>query len=127
MSQLYPKIFSSFKKGEKAITTCIGDELHELGIRMVADLLELKGWDTIHLGSNTPPAEILKILEEKEIDLLAISATLPDQLEGSRELIKVVQANDKLTKVKIMVGLARVVISGKKLGQMVLLRMLKRQ
>ena len=80
MSQLYPKIFSSFKKGKKALTTCIGDELHELGIRMVADLLELNGWDTIHLGSNTPVMEILNILEGKDIDLLALSATLPNQL-----------------------------------------------
>ena len=62
MSQLYPKIFTSYKKGKKSLTTCIGDELHELGIRMVADLLELNGWDTIHLGSNTPAAEILNML-----------------------------------------------------------------
>lgn len=104
MSQLYPKIFTSFKKGKKALTTCIGDELHELGIRMVADLLELNGWDTIHLGSNTPASEILKIIEEKEINLLAISATLPNQLEESRSLVNAVRENNKFTNLKIMVG-----------------------
>ncbi|MGM0500132.1 MAG: cobalamin B12-binding domain-containing protein [Bacillota bacterium] len=104
MSQLYPKIFTSFKKGKKALTTCIGDELHELGIRMVADLLELNGWDTIHLGSNTPAAEILNLLEEKEIDLLALSVTLPNQLEKTRNLITAVHKNEKLSKLKIMVG-----------------------
>jgi len=104
MSQLYPKIFTSFEKGKKALTTCIGDELHELGIRMVADLLELNGWDTIHLGSNTPPAEIINILEEKEIDLLALSVTLPRQLEKTSDLIKLIHRNKKLSKLKIMVG-----------------------
>ena len=104
MSQLYPKIFTSFKKGKKALTTCIGDELHELGIRMVADLLELNGWDTIHLGSNTPAVEILKIIEEKDIDVLAISTTLPNQLEESRSLIEAVHSKDKTSRVKIMVG-----------------------
>ena len=104
MSQLYPKIFTSFEKGKKALTTCIGAELHELGIRMVADLLELNGWDTIHLGSNTPPAEIINILKEKEIDLLALSVTLPRQLEKTSNLIKLIHKNDKLSKLKIMVG-----------------------
>jgi len=104
MSQLYPKIFNSFKKGKKALTTCIGDELHELGIRMVADLLELSGWDTIHLGANTPVGEILKLLEEKKINVLALSATTPNQLEETQSLIKAVRNNDKLRPVKIMVG-----------------------
>src|SRR6056297_1875083 len=96
MSQLYPNIFTSFQKGKKALTTCIGDELHELGIRMVADLLELNGWDTIHLGSNTPVLEILQIIEEKNIDVLAISVTLPNQLEESKSLISAVRENDGL-------------------------------
>ena len=104
MSQLYPKIFSSFSKGKKALTTCIGDELHELGIRMVADLLELNGWDTIHLGSNTPVPEIIDLVQEEEIDLLAISATLPNQLDESKKLIKTIRENNKLSELKIMVG-----------------------
>lgn len=104
MSQLYPKIFSSFSKGKKALTTCIGDELHELGIRMVADLLELNGWDTIHLGSNTPISEIINLVKEENIDLLAISATLPNQLDQSKNLIKALRKNDELSELKIMVG-----------------------
>lgn len=119
MSQLYPKIFSSFKKGKKALTTCIGNELHELGIRMVADLLELSGWDTIHLGSNTPPTEILNMIEEKGIDLLALSATLPNQLEETRNLIKAIRKNKNLDKLKVIVG-GRIFMQGndlwKKIG-----------
>jgi len=116
MSQLYPKIFNSFAKGKKALTTCIGDELHELGIRMVADLLELNGWDTIHLGSNTPPAEILNIIVKKEIDLLALSATLPNQLEKTRSLIKVIRQDDNLKQLKVMVG-GRIFIQSDRLWQ----------
>lgn len=104
MSQLYPKIFSAYQKGKKALTTCIGDELHELGIRMVADLLELNGWDTIHLGANTPLEEIINLLEQQSIDLLAISATLPFQLENVKLLITKLKNNSKLEDIKIMVG-----------------------
>jgi methanogenic corrinoid protein MtbC1 len=116
MSQLYPKIFNSFKKGKKALTTCIGYELHELGIRMVADLLELNGWDTIHLGSNTPPAEILDIIEEKEINLLALSATLPNELEEIKNLIKIIRQNSQLEQLKVMVG-GRIFMQSDKLWQ----------
>jgi len=116
MAQLYPKIFSSYKKGKKVLTGCIGDELHELGVRMVADLLELAGWDTIHLGSNTPPAEILKLLVEKEIDLLAISLTLPDKLEVAQGLITKIHEKTKLSNLKIIVG-GRVFLKNSNLWQ----------
>ena len=36
------------------VATCIGGELHEIGIRMVADFFEMEGWDTYYLGANTP-------------------------------------------------------------------------
>ena len=104
MSQLYPKIFSSYKKGKKVLTTCVGDELHELGIRMVADLLEINGWDTIHMGANTPAAEIINILKDKNIDLLSVSVTLPFQFENAKELLSKVRADKELEDLKIMVG-----------------------
>lgn len=104
MSQLYPKIFSSYKKGKKVLTTCVGDELHELGIRMVADLLEINGWDTIHMGGNTPVSEIINILKDKDIDLLSVSVTLPFQFENAKELISKVKSDVELKNLKIMVG-----------------------
>lgn len=45
-----------------------------------------------------------EINRKKDIDLLAISATLPDQLEESRSLINAVHENNKFTNLKIMVG-----------------------
>jgi len=104
MSQLYPKIFNTYEKDKKCLTTCIGDELHELGIRMVADLLEIDGWDTIHLGANTPINEIIKMIEDYQIDLLAVSATMPTHLEETQKLINRVKNNNKLKELKIIVG-----------------------
>ncbi len=103
MSQLYPYIFTADDKECRCITTCIGDELHELGIRMVADLLELNGWDTIHLGSNTPLEEITAITAEKKIDLLAVSATMPIYINDIVELINMVREK-RSNKTKIIVG-----------------------
>ena len=41
MSQLYPRIFSPEKTGRRLIATCVGGELHEIGVRMVADFFEM--------------------------------------------------------------------------------------
>ena len=46
MSQLYSRIFASNKNGLKFIAVCVNEELHEVGIRMVSNILELDGWDT---------------------------------------------------------------------------------
>ncbi len=37
MSRLYPQIFSSQRRGRRLVAACVSGELHELGIRMVAD------------------------------------------------------------------------------------------
>lgn len=87
MSQLYPRIFSGDKNGYALVATCVGNELHEIGARMVADFFEMSGWDTYFLGANTPAAEVLKMLKERNAALLAISATMTYHLDEARELI----------------------------------------
>ena len=56
MAQLYP--FISVKGQEKAkgsiVAVCVSGELHEIGIRMVADFFEMEGWSTHFLGANMP-------------------------------------------------------------------------
>lgn len=103
MSHLYPYILNpSSEKSYRCITFSVSGELHELGIRMVADLLEMEGWDTLHLGANTPRKGILEMIQEKKVDLLAISATLTMNLKAVREIITAVKKAS--LPVKIMVG-----------------------
>ena len=58
MAQLYPRIFRTEKNGRKIIATSIGGELHEIGVRIIADFFEMEGWDTYYLGANSPTAAI---------------------------------------------------------------------
>ena len=104
MSQLYSYILSPEKNSYKAITTCVGDELHELGIRMIADLLEMDGWDTVHLGANMPAQSIVEEIIEEDGDLLAISVTMTSNLSKATHLIEEVRKNPESKNIKIMVG-----------------------
>jgi methanogenic corrinoid protein MtbC1 len=104
MSQLYPHIFRTERVGRRLVATCIGGELHEIGVRMVADFFEMAGWDTYYLGANTPADSILRTLEERRAQVLGISATITFHVSEVADLIAQVRASDAGKHVKILVG-----------------------
>ncbi|MBF0470632.1 MAG: cobalamin-dependent protein [Gammaproteobacteria bacterium] len=104
MSQLYPMIFSENEPERRVLTTCVGGNLHEIGIRMVADLFELSGWDSMFVGANMPLAGILDAIDEFEPHLLAISVTLTTHLPQLEEVIATVRRSHTPQQLPIMVG-----------------------
>ncbi len=104
MSQLYPHIMSGEKMGRRLVMTCVNDELHELGARMVADFFEMEGWDTYYLGANTPTPDILSTLDEKQPDLLGISTTITYNLDQMSKLIKTVKSSPPGDNLPVLVG-----------------------
>lgn len=104
MSQLYPYIFASERKGLRMVATCVSGELHEIGARMVADFFEMDGWDTYFLGANTPMEGVLRTLSEREAHVLAISATMTFHIDKVSGLIREVRRAGLDARTKIMVG-----------------------
>jgi MerR family transcriptional regulator, light-induced transcriptional regulator len=104
MSQLYPRIFSSERNGLTLVATSISGELHEIGIRMVSDFLEMEGWDTFYVGANAPISSIVRTLKERSAHLLAISATMSFHVSSVTDLIRAVRADPGCSAVKIIAG-----------------------
>jgi methanogenic corrinoid protein MtbC1 len=104
MAQLYPYIFATAKTGRRFIGACVGGELHEMGMRMVADFFEMEGWDTYYIGASTPTESILQTIKERGGDILAISATMTFHVSRAAELIDLVRAATPNREMKIMVG-----------------------
>lgn len=104
MSQLYPHIFSASRINRRLVATCIGGELHEIGMRMVADFFEMDGWDAYFMGANTPLPSILQTVKERRADLLAISATITSHVRGVAELIAAVREMYGGGRLPVMVG-----------------------
>jgi MerR family transcriptional regulator, light-induced transcriptional regulator len=71
MSQLYPWVFSGVRDRGTMIATAVPGELHELGIRMVADFFEMHGWDTAYLGANVPADGVAEAVTPREPDVLS--------------------------------------------------------
>lgn len=104
MSQLYSHFLSSGGEKGNIVTTAVGTELHEIGVRMVADLLEIDGFDTIHLGANTPNSSIVETLKKNRTTLLGVSVTLPIHLKELNQLVEMTRSDPELAKLKILVG-----------------------
>jgi methanogenic corrinoid protein MtbC1 len=78
--------------------------MHEMGPRMVADFLEMEGWDVIFLGANTPHQDVIKMLRKHKSRFLLVSATMMYNVRRVKSLISQVRADPKLKDVKVMVG-----------------------
>lgn len=103
MSQLYPHICCAEKGDRKLVATCVSGELHEIGIRMVADFFEMEGWNTFFLGANMPANDIVETLLTRKVDVLAISASMPSNVVKTEALVSKVRSSEARD-TKILVG-----------------------
>ncbi len=104
MSQCFPYVAAGEKNGRTMVAACVAGELHEIGMRMVADFFEMRGWDTMFLGANMPVAGVLKAIADRRPDLLAISATMTFHVPDVARLIERVRAGAGAKNLKILVG-----------------------
>ena len=88
MVEHYEKILSnSAVNRRKIIVTLSPNELHVLGARIVADLLELNGYDVHFLDSNSTYEELLNLIKKENIKEIIISTTLISNLDSTENLI----------------------------------------
>ena len=92
------------RRGTAVLAAGAGAGLHDIGIRMVADLFEMDGWDTYYTGSNTPVRSILEAAQDRKFDLIAMSVTMPRYLPDAEYLIRSLRAERETAGLKIIVG-----------------------
>lgn len=104
MSSLYQNhVLSNEQPQRKAVVTAAPNEFHETGAHIIADFLEMHGWDVYYLGANIPVQDLRKLLLEKRPFLLAVSVTMPYNLAGVSEIVKAAREKP-MNNIKIMVG-----------------------
>jgi methanogenic corrinoid protein MtbC1 len=88
--------------GYRALLTCAAGEQHDLGLRMVAAMLERDGWDVLMLGANTPPEDVLSLLACHRPHLLGLSATV---LENAGTLLELAaRVRDRWPELPVLAG-----------------------
>ena len=78
--------------GKRIWVACVEGELHDFPARLVADTLDLAGFDVKYLGANVPTAGLLSMLARERPDLLALSATMSFNLTALRAAVSAVRA-----------------------------------
>lgn len=88
----------------RAIVAATANEYHELGAWIVADMLELDGWEVRYLGANTPLKSIAEMVVRLKPHLLAISITMPANVDPIRKFIDELRHDAKVDGTLILIG-----------------------
>lgn len=73
--------------GRSLIAACVDVERHELGLRMICDLLDVEGWHTTYLGAAVPVNSLVEMVRSRRPDVVALSVSIDPHLTRLRDTI----------------------------------------
>jgi methanogenic corrinoid protein MtbC1 len=76
LTLVYPAVFSAPHANRSGVIACVANEHHQIGGKMVADLLELNGWHGYFLGANMPLEDLMQMIADKQPDLVGLSLSV---------------------------------------------------
>jgi MerR family transcriptional regulator, light-induced transcriptional regulator len=88
----------------KLLITSSPNEFHQIGAWMLSDVFELAGWDVRFLGADTPKEELFKLVKDFMPDVLAVSVTMPFNVDKAAEIISEIKNDEEFKELKIIVG-----------------------
>lgn len=97
---------SSFQKKENliAITSTVGNELHNLGVKVVGKFLEKHGYNVKNLTSKISKQELVNAIFTIKPDLVVLSVTLFSNVGILQEIVKEIKSDFSLFSGKVIVG-----------------------
>lgn len=101
LARVFPAALTREPLQKSAIVSCAADELHQLGGRIVADVLELRGWNVQFVGANTPVDALVEIVRRRRPDLLALSVSIAAHMGNVVNAIVSVRAAGSRTRIVV--------------------------
>ncbi len=91
------------KSGTVLLATVKGD-LHDIGVNLVAMMLEGAGYEVVNIGVDASPEKIVESVKKIQPDLIGMSAMLTTTMASMKDTITALEESGLSDKVKIMVG-----------------------
>ena len=91
MARLFVEAPRRPRVGKLVTLACVEGELHDMGIRVAADVLEMEGFDVRLLGGNVPLDDLIARLRRERGDVLALSVTMTFNLPALRTAVPAVR------------------------------------
>jgi len=87
LSHLYHHLPKAPSNGKRVLVSCVQGEQHEVGVRIIADFLEMAGFQVQLLGANVPTDSLVAMVKQARPDLVALSASLSFHLPALRQAV----------------------------------------
>jgi len=105
MNRIFERVFVwRDQRTPTLIAACASEERHQLGLRMLCDLLEMEGWETTYLGASVPIESLVDLVKARQPAVVAISATIAPHLPRVRDAIAAIRAAPLAHQPVIVVG-----------------------
>lgn len=105
MARMFERVFVwRDVRTPRLLAACAEDERHQMGLRMLCDLLELDGWETTYLGASVPVESLIDFVRKHNPDAVAISATIAPHIPRVRDAIAAIRSADLPKQPVIAVG-----------------------
>lgn len=104
MSQLLARAPKRACNGKTVVASAVEGDTHDVGLRVVADFLDMDGWRVIYLGNNMPAGDLVNAVGDFGADLLALSATLYSQRRNVSKAIRMIRERPDIASTPVIVG-----------------------
>jgi len=89
--------------GKVVIGTVRGD-IHDIGKNILVMMLRSAGFDVVDLGVDVPAENFANAIEEKQANILGLSALLTSSMDEMKKVIETIEKRGFRNRVKIVVG-----------------------
>lgn len=89
--------------GHTVVVAAVSGNVHDIGLRALADMFQLAGWRVIYVGSDVPMLDLPALLSFYEADLLMLGATLATHIPRVEQAITAIRERCERP-VRIVVG-----------------------
>jgi 5-methyltetrahydrofolate--homocysteine methyltransferase len=95
---------SDYQPMGKVVMGTVQGDLHDIGKKLVAMMLEGSGFEVIDLGTNVPPKRFVEVVEESGAQLVGLSALLTTTLPAMEATVDALRETELPTQVRVMIG-----------------------
>jgi methanogenic corrinoid protein MtbC1 len=114
LNQIYPQLIRKESIGKTALIGSVEGEPHQVGAKMVCDILEMAGWESYFLGANTPTSELIIFIHENKPDLIGLSMSSYFNMMGLKKMIKAIHS--EFVDIPIIIGGQGLLTNGKEIA-----------
>jgi methanogenic corrinoid protein MtbC1 len=87
LAALFERATRARPLGKAVVLACVEGELHDLPARIVADFLELEGFDVRYLGADIPTRDLIAMVSADRPDLVGLSVTMSFNVPSLRTAV----------------------------------------